>query len=63
MLPDGLSDLELIHSKLPVDDILRCKMALTRTALAYIDGQKRLKVLIPIREYVHKIQPPGDHLV
>ncbi|KAJ7848693.1 P-loop containing nucleoside triphosphate hydrolase protein [Mycena leptocephala] len=63
MLPDGLSDVELVQSKLPVDNILGCKLALIRTALAYSDEHKRLKVLVPIREYMQKIQPPGGHLI
>ncbi|KAJ7921542.1 P-loop containing nucleoside triphosphate hydrolase protein, partial [Mycena leptocephala] len=63
MLPDGLSDVELVQSKLPLDNILGCKVALIRTSLAYSDEHKRLKALIPIREYMRKIQPPGDHLI
>ncbi|KAF8192285.1 hypothetical protein K438DRAFT_1430919, partial [Mycena galopus ATCC 62051] len=63
MLPDGLSDADLVQSKLPIDNILGCKSALIRTALAYNDEHKHLKVLVPIREYMQKIQPPGDHLV
>ncbi|KAJ7918322.1 P-loop containing nucleoside triphosphate hydrolase protein, partial [Mycena leptocephala] len=63
ILPDGLSDVELVQSKLPTDNILGCKAALIRTALAYSDEHKRLKVLVPIREYMQKIQPPGDHLI
>jgi hypothetical protein len=63
ILPDGLSHVELVQSKLPIDDILGCQAVLIRTALAYRDEQKRLKALLPIREYMHKVQPPGDHLV
>ncbi|KAJ7913356.1 P-loop containing nucleoside triphosphate hydrolase protein, partial [Mycena leptocephala] len=63
MLPDGLSDVELVQSKFPIDNILSCKAALICTALAYSDEHKRLKVLVPIREYMQKIQPPGDHLI
>jgi hypothetical protein len=63
MLPDGLSDVELVQSKLPIDNILGCKAALIRTSLAYSDEHKRLKTLVPIREYMQKIQPPGDHLI
>jgi hypothetical protein len=63
MLPDGLSDVELVQSKLPVDNILGCKATLIRTTLAYSDEHKRLKALVPIREYMQKIQPPGDHLI
>ncbi|KAJ7802725.1 P-loop containing nucleoside triphosphate hydrolase protein [Mycena leptocephala] len=63
MLPDGLSDVELVQSKPPIDNILGCKAALIRTSLAYSDEHKRLKALVPIREYMQKIQPPGDHLI
>ncbi|KAJ7876213.1 hypothetical protein B0H13DRAFT_1893796 [Mycena leptocephala] len=63
MLPDGLSDVELVQSKLPLDDVLGCKAALIRTSLAYSDEHKRLKALVPIREYMQKVQPPGDHLI
>jgi hypothetical protein len=63
MLPDGLSDVELVQSKFPIDNILGCKAALIRTALAYSDEHKRLKLLVPIREYMQKIQPPADDLI
>ncbi|KAJ7838550.1 P-loop containing nucleoside triphosphate hydrolase protein, partial [Mycena leptocephala] len=63
MLPDGLSDAELVQAKLPIDNILGCKAALIRTTLAYSDEHKQIKLLVPIREYIRKIQPPGDHLV
>ncbi|KAJ7819733.1 P-loop containing nucleoside triphosphate hydrolase protein, partial [Mycena leptocephala] len=63
MLPDGLSDVELVQAKLPIDNILGCKAALIQTTLAYSDEHKRLKALVPIREYMQKIKPPGYHLV
>ncbi|KAJ7794021.1 hypothetical protein B0H14DRAFT_132904 [Mycena olivaceomarginata] len=63
ILPDGLSDTELIQSGLLTGNILRCKAALIRTALAYSDNQKRIKALMPIREYVYRIHPPADHLI
>ncbi|KAJ7821494.1 P-loop containing nucleoside triphosphate hydrolase protein, partial [Mycena leptocephala] len=63
MLPDGLSDAEMMQINLPINNILGCKATLIRTALAYSDEHKRLKVLVPIREYMHKNQPPGDHLI
>ncbi|KAJ7794330.1 hypothetical protein B0H14DRAFT_2532893 [Mycena olivaceomarginata] len=63
MLPDSLADIDLIQSKLPLENILKCKTALKSTALAYSDKHKRLKVLMPIREYLQQHQPPGDHLV
>ncbi|KAJ6538384.1 hypothetical protein DFH09DRAFT_1283421 [Mycena vulgaris] len=63
MLPDGLSDIELVHSKLPIKDILSCKAALLSTSLAYSDDQRRFKTLGPIREYLQKSCPPMDYLV
>ncbi|KAJ7315600.1 hypothetical protein DFH08DRAFT_1039809 [Mycena albidolilacea] len=63
MLPDGLSNADLIQSKLPLDNILGCKATLIGTSLAYSDAGKRLKVLVPIREYMQKIQPPEIHLI
>ncbi|KAJ7466408.1 hypothetical protein FB451DRAFT_1485304, partial [Mycena latifolia] len=58
MLPDGLSDVELQQSKLPVQSVLACKAALICTSLAYTDDEKRLKALVPIREYMQKMHPP-----
>ncbi|KAJ6558896.1 P-loop containing nucleoside triphosphate hydrolase protein, partial [Mycena vulgaris] len=63
MLPDGLSDIELVQSKLPIKDTLSCKAALLSTSLAYSDDQRRFKVLVPIREYMARSYPPMDSLV
>jgi hypothetical protein len=63
MLPDGLTDVDLIQSKLPLENILKCKTTLKSTALAYSDEHKRLKVLMPIREYLQQHQSPGDRLL
>ncbi|KAJ7815600.1 hypothetical protein B0H13DRAFT_1568442, partial [Mycena leptocephala] len=63
ILPDGLSDAELVQAKLPIDNILGCKAALIQTTLAYSDEHKRLKALVPIREYMQKFMPPGNHLL
>ncbi|KAJ7735597.1 hypothetical protein B0H14DRAFT_3613459 [Mycena olivaceomarginata] len=63
MLPDGLSDVELVQSKLPIRNVLGCKAALIGTALAYSNEQKHLKALVPIREYMNKIQPPSENLI
>ncbi|KAJ7321315.1 P-loop containing nucleoside triphosphate hydrolase protein [Mycena albidolilacea] len=54
MLPDGLADVDLIQSKLPLENISACKAALRSTALAYSDNHKQLKVLMPIREYLQQ---------
>ncbi|KAJ7436618.1 hypothetical protein FB451DRAFT_1453784 [Mycena latifolia] len=63
ILPDGLSDTELLQSKLPIDSILACKAMLLRTSLAYLDDQMRLKALVPIREYMQKRHPPMPHII
>jgi tetratricopeptide (TPR) repeat protein len=63
MLPDGLSNVELLQIPFPLENILACKSTLLRTALAYTDGQKRLKALVPIREYVQRDYPPSQNLI
>ncbi|KAJ7453466.1 P-loop containing nucleoside triphosphate hydrolase protein, partial [Mycena latifolia] len=63
MLPDGLSNAELLQSTLPIDNILACKAILLCTSLAYVDDQQRLKALVPIREYIQKIHPPRACMV
>ncbi|KAJ7779617.1 P-loop containing nucleoside triphosphate hydrolase protein [Mycena metata] len=63
MLPDGLSDVELKQTKFPIKDIPRCKAALLCTALAYTDAHKRLKVLVPIREYMGRLFPPSHQMI
>ncbi|KAJ7443268.1 P-loop containing nucleoside triphosphate hydrolase protein, partial [Mycena latifolia] len=62
ILPDGLSNVELLQSILPVPDILTCKAVLLQTSLAYTDSM-HLKVLVPIREYMQHIHPPSPSLV
>ncbi|KAJ7730341.1 P-loop containing nucleoside triphosphate hydrolase protein, partial [Mycena metata] len=63
ILPDGLSDVELKQTKFPIKDILDCKTALLRTALAYTDDNKRLKVLVPIREYMQNLLPTTVQMI
>ncbi|KAJ7732131.1 hypothetical protein B0H16DRAFT_1696462 [Mycena metata] len=63
ILPDGLSDVELKQSKLPIKDVFGCKAALLRTALAYTDEHNRLKVLVPVREYMNGHFPPTDQMI
>ncbi|KAJ7482602.1 hypothetical protein FB451DRAFT_1442067 [Mycena latifolia] len=57
MLPDGLADADILQSRFPIENVLACKSALLCTSLAYTDDQKRLKVLVPIREYMQKMHP------
>ncbi|KAJ7466458.1 hypothetical protein FB451DRAFT_1093357, partial [Mycena latifolia] len=63
ILPDGISNTELVQSNLPIDNILACKAMLLRTSLAYTDDQQRLKALGPIRDYVYKMHPPALSVV
>ncbi|KAJ7030190.1 P-loop containing nucleoside triphosphate hydrolase protein, partial [Mycena alexandri] len=63
MLPDGLSDVELKQTKFPIKDILGCRTVLLCTALAYTDDHKRLKALVPIREYMGRLFPPANQMI
>ncbi|KAJ7482712.1 hypothetical protein FB451DRAFT_1442334 [Mycena latifolia] len=63
ILPDGLSDIELVQSKLSIQDILTCKATLLATSLAYNDDHKRLKSLVPIREHMQRFYPAAPLLI
>ncbi|KAJ7835219.1 P-loop containing nucleoside triphosphate hydrolase protein, partial [Mycena leptocephala] len=63
ILPDGLSDVELLQSNIPIENILKCKATLLSTSLAYQDNKKRLRSLMPIREHVQRISPPSQFLI
>ncbi|KAJ7327432.1 P-loop containing nucleoside triphosphate hydrolase protein, partial [Mycena albidolilacea] len=63
ILPDGVSDSELVQYKIPIHNILSCKTALLATSLAYQDGNRRLRSLMPLREHVQKFLPPSLALV
>ncbi|KAJ7508315.1 P-loop containing nucleoside triphosphate hydrolase protein [Mycena galericulata] len=63
ILPDGLSDAELLQSHLPIRDVLTCKTALLGTSLAFSDNKNRLKSLIPIREHMQYFHPVASSLV
>ncbi|KAF8199752.1 P-loop containing nucleoside triphosphate hydrolase protein [Mycena galopus ATCC 62051] len=62
LLPDGLSDADLVQSNLPIPNILACKSIVLRTSLAYSDSRQRLRVLVPIREHIRTIHPPSEGL-
>ncbi|KAJ7263715.1 P-loop containing nucleoside triphosphate hydrolase protein, partial [Mycena rebaudengoi] len=62
MLPDGFTDADLLQAELPITNILASKTTLLRTALAFIDKDKRVQVLAPIREHILCIHPPTDPL-
>ncbi|KAJ7482459.1 hypothetical protein FB451DRAFT_1364523 [Mycena latifolia] len=63
ILPDGLSDVELVQSKLSMNDIMTCKATLLATSLAYMDDKRRLKSLVPIREHMQCFYPPSPLLI
>ncbi|KAF8171379.1 hypothetical protein K438DRAFT_1852690, partial [Mycena galopus ATCC 62051] len=60
ILPNGLSEAELVQGKLGIPDILTCKAALLATSLAYRDNNQRLVLLMPIREYIQRVLPPSQ---
>ncbi|KAJ7245905.1 hypothetical protein B0H12DRAFT_1220652, partial [Mycena haematopus] len=62
LLPDGISEAELLQCDLMIPDMGRSKTTLIRTSLAYVDHGKRLRVLVPIREYIQKYSPPPPTL-
>ncbi|KAJ7257669.1 P-loop containing nucleoside triphosphate hydrolase protein, partial [Mycena rebaudengoi] len=59
MLPDGLSNADLIQSRLPIENILACKSTLIQVSLAYVDNTQHLKSLVPVREYIQRVHPPS----
>ncbi|KAJ6470398.1 hypothetical protein C8R45DRAFT_1166001 [Mycena sanguinolenta] len=63
ILPNGLSDVELVQSKLPIPNILSCKAVLLATSLAYQNSNKRLLVLVPVREHIQQVLPPPSLLI
>ncbi|KAJ7247057.1 hypothetical protein C8J57DRAFT_1724691 [Mycena rebaudengoi] len=62
MLPDGLADADLVQAKLPILDILACKATLIQTALAFVDQDQHLKVLVPIQKHILHTHPPANAL-
>ncbi|KAJ7080998.1 hypothetical protein C8R44DRAFT_542214, partial [Mycena epipterygia] len=63
ILPDGISDMDLIQCNLPLKNVLRCESVLLSTSLAYSDDQRRLRMLAPIREHMQDFHPPSPILV
>ncbi|KAJ7159686.1 hypothetical protein C8R46DRAFT_1287162 [Mycena filopes] len=63
ILPDGLSESELVQSNLPIKVILTSKSVLIATSLAYRDNKGRIRSLVPIREHVRQFSPPHEALV
>ncbi|KAJ7331484.1 hypothetical protein DFH08DRAFT_708295, partial [Mycena albidolilacea] len=58
LLPDGVSTTELLRCDKHIRDIWRCKSTLIRTSLAFIGPDGRVRVLVPIREYMQRFHPP-----
>ncbi|KAJ7732221.1 hypothetical protein DFH07DRAFT_990938 [Mycena maculata] len=59
LLPDGITQEELVVSNVPIPHIGQGKSVLLRTSLAYMDVNNRLKALSPIREYIRRAHPPS----
>ncbi|KAJ7203423.1 P-loop containing nucleoside triphosphate hydrolase protein, partial [Mycena rebaudengoi] len=62
LLPDGLSDADLIQSGLPIENVLACKSTLIQVSLAHMDNNQHLKSLVPVREYIQRVHPPSLNL-
>ncbi|KAJ7185241.1 hypothetical protein C8R46DRAFT_375208 [Mycena filopes] len=62
LLPDGISDADLLQSDFSITDMGHSKTTLLRTSLAYLDHDRRLRVLAPIREYIRSNDPPSPSL-
>ncbi|KAJ7481832.1 hypothetical protein FB451DRAFT_1085508 [Mycena latifolia] len=63
VLPDGVADSTLAEMDLPLRDIALCRVTLCRTSLAYVDHDRRLKSLVPIREHMRAFHPPSPTLI
>ncbi|KAJ7132133.1 hypothetical protein C8R44DRAFT_730849 [Mycena epipterygia] len=62
LLPDDISDEDLFGSDVPIPALAQCKSTLLRTSLVFVDHDKRLKLLSPIREYIGSMHPPSHSL-
>ncbi|KAK7044337.1 NB-ARC domain-containing protein [Favolaschia claudopus] len=58
LLPDGILEADLQQIDLPIVELGRSKTTLIRTSLAYLDHDRHLRVLVPIREYIRLHNPP-----
>ncbi|KAJ7304751.1 hypothetical protein DFH08DRAFT_976543 [Mycena albidolilacea] len=61
--PDGLSQVELMQSNVPIDDILGCRDILQAASLIHETGNKRLRCSGAIRNHIQKFNPPSQSLV
>ncbi|KAF8192315.1 hypothetical protein K438DRAFT_1762315 [Mycena galopus ATCC 62051] len=62
LLPDGISDADLVQAALPIPNVLAAKSTLLRTAMAYTGSDRHLKVLTPIAEHIRTVHPPSPEL-
>ncbi|KAF8145527.1 hypothetical protein K438DRAFT_1503458, partial [Mycena galopus ATCC 62051] len=63
ILPNGLSDAELVQINLGITNVLSCKAALQATSLVYRDSNQRILLLTPVREYIQQVLPPPQSLI
>ncbi|KAJ6591301.1 hypothetical protein DFH09DRAFT_1420450 [Mycena vulgaris] len=63
VLPDGITDSTLTEMNLPLADVALCRVTLCRTSLAYVDHDRRLKALVPIREHMRASHPSSPALI
>ncbi|KAJ7490880.1 hypothetical protein FB451DRAFT_1221318 [Mycena latifolia] len=62
LLPDGITEDDLLASQVPIPDIPTCRTSLIRTSLVYRDRDGRLKSLSPIRGYIQRFHWPAHSL-
>ncbi|KAJ7892944.1 hypothetical protein B0H14DRAFT_961667 [Mycena olivaceomarginata] len=62
LLPDGIAEEDLHMSKVPITDLAHHRSLLLRTSLAYVDPNRQLKTLSPIREYIRRVNPPPSSI-
>ncbi|KAJ7046162.1 hypothetical protein C8F04DRAFT_1248419 [Mycena alexandri] len=62
MLPDGISDADLLQSGISIPNILTSKATLLQISLAHVDHRRILQALPPVREYISRIYPAGAEL-
>ncbi|KAJ7820870.1 hypothetical protein B0H14DRAFT_2832882 [Mycena olivaceomarginata] len=59
LLPDGITVKDLIACQVPIPQIGQCASSLVQTSLAYVDNGGHIKCLVPIREYIRRVNPPS----
>lgn len=63
LLPNGISEETLKNIGIPISNIARCRTALCRTSLTFVDHDNHLKVLAPIRQCIQRKFPPSHILI